>query len=855
MRSHLKGVLIATTALAWTTPAFAQEAQTGQSEASASGDIIVTARRSEERLQDVPISITVLSPETIAKRNIYNGTDLGIYVPSLSTNQSFGAEKASFSIRGFTQEGKTSPSVAVYFADVVAPRSNGGTTSGNGAGVGSFMDLQNVQVLKGPQGTLFGRNATGGAILLVPTKPTDKLEGFVEGSVGDYNMHRVQAVLNAPLSDTFRVRGAVDWNQRDGYLHNRSGVGPDDFGNTNYFAARLSIVADLTPDLENYTIASYSRSDTHGVIQTIRGCNRDYAKDPFSPTDPGPGGLTYILGQYVCAQADRATAGGYGFWDVENNDPTARELVRQWQVINTTTLRASDTLTIKNIASYAEYRESADFDLFGDNLVSAGQPLDLYAFFGAHVPVPTTPGQVLPGITLHPGVTGNNSAQSTFTEELQFQGKSDDDRFNWQAGAYLEVSHPLGFNTGLTSIFESCTNAATYQCTNPISFPAFGFYLGSISASNVKDFFNSKAFYAQATYKLTNQLSLTGGFRYTWDKVSSESRNVNIAAPQEPGTPSRFTCQDILHFNVGGINGSPLYVDGPISAQCDAVLHQNSSRPTWLIDLDYKPSDDILLYAKWARGYRQGTINSNNLGLEIAGPEKVDTYEGGLKTSFRGPVPGYFNLAGFYNNFTGQQLAFNSVVALAYQGKVPNAQPILNAGKSRIWGVEVDASISPFTGLKIDAGYAYLNAKLISITVPVPPVYYSILSPSAAAGDTLALSPKNKLTLTGTYTLPLDESIGRVSFSATYSHTDANSAFSNTLAPNNILPAANLVNLNVDWQSAFGRPIDLAFFMTNVTNQKLIVYPNSSYATIGALGGQLNQPRMFGFRAKFRFGN
>jgi iron complex outermembrane receptor protein len=814
------------------TPAFAQS-----NSVAATGDIIVTARRSEERLQDVPISITVLSQDAITKRNIYNGTDLGTYVPSLSTNQNFGPEKASYAIRGFTQEGKTSPSVAVYFADVVAPRSNGGTTSGNGVGVGGFMDLQNVQVLKGPQGTLFGRNSTGGAILLVPAKPTDKLEGSLEGSIGDYNMHRIQAVLNAPLSSTFRVRGAIDWNQRDGYLVNRSGVGPDRLGNTNYFAARLSIVADLTPDLENYTIASYSRSDTNGVVLRVFDCNRNYAN---------AGGLTQILGPLSCAQADRQNARGDGFWDVENNEPAPRELVSQWQVINTTTWRASDTLTVKNIVSYAEYRETADFNLFGDNLVSSGQVLNLQPLFGFPFPVPTKPGQVLPGITLHPGVTGDNSAQSTFTEELQFQGKSSDGRFNWQAGAYLELSNPLGFNTGLTAIFASCTDVATYQCTNPL-------FIGSISASNVKDTFDSKAFYAQATYNLTDQLSLTGGFRYTWDKMTSESRNVNISVPV-PGT-GVFTCQNIVKFNIGGDLSKPLVVDGPISAQCDAVLHQNSSRPTWLIDLDYKPAQDILVYAKWARGYRQGAINSNNLGLEIAGPEKVDTYEIGAKTSFHGSVAGYFNIAGFYNNFTDQQLAVNSVVALQYQGKVPNAQPILNAGKSRIWGIEVDGSINPFTGLKLDVGYTYLNTKLQEFVQPPLPIYYSALFPTADVGQPLALSPENKVTVTGTYTLPLDEKIGRVSVGATYTHVDANRAFSPRAAPNYLLPAQDLLNLNVDWQSAFGKPIDLSFFMTNVTNQELVVYPSGSYTTNGQVAGQLNQPRMFGFRFKYHFGS
>jgi iron complex outermembrane receptor protein len=326
---------------------------------------------------------------------------------------------------------------------------------------------------------------------------------------------------------------------------------------------------------------------------------------------------------------------------------------------------------------------------------------------------------------------------------------------------------------------------------------------------------------------------------------------VNISLPA--GTP-RFTCQNILKFNVGGDLSRPLVVEGPISAQCDAILHQNSKRPTWLIDLDYKPTDDILIYAKWARGYRQGAINSNNLGLEIAGPEKVDTYEIGAKTSFRGAVSGYFNVAGFYNDFTDQQLAVNSVVAVQFQGRVPNAQPILNAGKSRIWGVEVDASITPFTGLRLDAGYTYLNTKLQEFIQPPLPIYYSALLPTAEVGEPLALSPENRVTVTGTYTLPLDESIGKVSFGVTYTHTDANRALSSKVAPNYIVQASDLINLNVDWESAFGQPIDVAFFMTNATNQKRIVYPSGAFATTGQTAGHLNQPRMFGFRMKYRFG-
>ncbi|MBV1691831.1 Plug domain-containing protein [Novosphingobium sp. G106] len=136
--------------IAASAPAAAQDESAGNL-----GDIVVTARRSEERLQDVPISITVFNQQQISNRNVVTATDLAIYTPSLSVNQRFGPEKAAFSIRGFVQDSGTAPSVGVYFADVVSTRVQGGTTSGATAPVGSFMDLQNVQVLKGPQGTLF----------------------------------------------------------------------------------------------------------------------------------------------------------------------------------------------------------------------------------------------------------------------------------------------------------------------------------------------------------------------------------------------------------------------------------------------------------------------------------------------------------------------------------------------------------------------------------------------------------------------------------------------------------------------------------------------------------------------------
>jgi iron complex outermembrane receptor protein len=820
--------------MGYAAPAIAQD--TTKANASTSdADIIVTARRSEERLQDVPISISVLSQDEVSKRNISNAGDLGSYVPSLATNANFGPERSSFSIRGFIQEGRTSPSVGVYFADVVSPRANSGTTSGNGAGVGAFFDLQNVQVLKGPQGTLFGRNTTGGAILLVPQKPTDRLEGYIEGSLGNYNMHRLQGVLNVPLSDTFRVRGAVDWQQADGYLKNRSGIGPSALGNTNYVSARLSLVGDLTPDLETYTIARYSKSDTYGIIPKIvsAGPNTGF---PFGP------GLAGFLAPLGAAQIARAQARGDGFWDVDNSDPDPKEIQTTWQVINTTTWKASDTLTIKNIISYAEFKQDTSYSLFGDNYLYPAGFLANVLFPG----FPGFPAGRAGGIKIATGPSGQYASQSTFTEELQFQGSTSDGRLTWQAGAYLEVSKPLNFNSGYNEIFIECANAAAFQCSTS-SF-LYGFGLTNISTASIKDSYNNKGLYAQATYKLTDQLSVTGGIRYTMDRMTDQSRNINTTIIS-PGV-AQFFCQDPILFPGGKVRAS-----GPNGAECNTFIKISSNAPTWLIDLDYKPNDDLLLYAKYSRGYRQGSIISGNFASPTFNPEKVDTFETGAKASFRGAVQGYFNIAAFYNNFTNQQIAVNTVVAPAYQNVVAPSQIIANAGKSRIWGVEIDASARLFEGFKVDASYAYLNTKLVSIVPPPLPVFYSQLIPVATVGGPLAQSPKNRVTLTATYTLPLDDSIGRISIGGTFTHTDANQVHTQFFAPTTYkIKAIDQLNLNADWNSVGGMPVDLSFFMTNVTNLKRFIYPIATYQTTGAESVYLNQPRMWGFRLKYRFG-
>jgi iron complex outermembrane receptor protein len=832
--TNLRTSLILATAMSavWAAPAFAQGNEPAASDDSSA--IIVTARRTEERLQDVPISITVFNQQQLSDRNVTNAGDLGKYTPSLTTNSRFGNENSFFSLRGFTQEIQNSPTVGVYFAEVIAPRAAGGTTGGNGAGPGSFFDLQNVQVLKGPQGTLFGRNTTGGAVLLVPQKPTRDFEGYVEGSIGNYDLRRIQAVINVPLADSFRVRLGVDRNLRDGYVHNVSNIGPRAYNDTDYLAVRLSMVGDLTPNLENYTIFSYTHSDTNGYLPKI--INQDNAS-----RDPCTNAAVRAAFPTVCPvdlRAAQIAATANDFWSVSGGRSDAMLWIEQWQVINTTTWLASDELTVKNIISYAEYRQRTRADIFGENGFQSG----------------ATVGYHPAGANNVPGT--NNVGQSTFTEELQFQGKPND-HLNYQFGGYLEIADPLdGFQTTIGASGIACTDIVGQRCADITG-------RGFEQKSQSKYHFRNLGLYAQGTWNFAPTLSLTAGIRYTSDEQSGlgEVLKYFFPAGATPSAPIAVGCSQPTGVVTGGTSAQ-IMAD---PTRCDFYRRVSSSRPTWLVDLDWKPTGNVLLYAKYARGYRQGGVNVTSYGLETWGPEKLDLYEIGAKTSFEGAIRGTFNIAAFYNDFASQQIAINTLpctlVPVAQQPPscvgapaVSAAQGIASGATSSIKGIEVDASINPFTGFRVDVGYAYLKTKLKSFPdLSNVPAGFAQLFPAAILGGPLATTPENKVTVTGSYMLPLPTNIGKITLSATYTYQGSMLGNTSSLPAHQTIEPENLLNMNLNWSNVAGAPLDLSLFVTNLTDEKFYTYYIGS--SFGWEAGMLNEPRMYGVRLRFHWGH
>ncbi len=787
-------------------PAHTQEGGS-EAESLVLEEVIVTARRREEAIQDVPISMTVFNQRQLDDANIINAGDLAAYTPSLAVNTRFGGDTTQFAIRGFAQELRTTASVGVYFAEVVAPRGANTTVSGDGAGPGDFFDLQNVQVLKGPQGTLFGRNTTGGAILLTPNRPTEEFGGYVEASGGNYSMRRLQGVLNIPVTDNLRFRIGGDSQKRDGYLDNISDIGPDEFADVDYNAIRASAVWDITDELENYTIFRWYKSENNGYPGSIFACN------PLGS-----------LGVFCVDDLDtRAAAGDDGFFDVYNFIPNPTNEQEQKQLINTTTWDITDNLLAKNILSYAKLETRTRSAIYGTNW---------------RFPPFSPSGQMF--IFQQQGLNDDRDItdQETFVWEFQLQGDTLGGDLNWQAGVYYEKSEPDDEYGAQSPTIISClqetitsSNPADFRC-NQILSPRAGAMVTSPGGVT----YTNKAIFAQATYRFTEQFSTTAGIRYTDDATEGDVTETVWKFP---------TVASGGYFPATNLDDPIVESNSP---------DQYSNEPTWLLGLDYTPTDDLLFYGKYARGYRQGSVNLGGLpGLDSHEPEKVDTYEIGAKSSFAGWVSGTFNLAGFYNDFTDQQIQFGY-----FKPNGTGTTAILNAGASTIWGIELESTLQFGDYFLMKAGYTYLDTKVDELKLPaLPPdipIGLDTLNTTTSEGEPLSYAPENELVLTGAFLAPIPESWGDMVFSVTYRYTDEQQAVSTKVSPLAVLDDRNLWDVNFSWNGIAGSRFDLSIFGNNVTDEEYITFLTGNWSN-GLESGQVGVPRMYGARLRYNFGS
>jgi iron complex outermembrane receptor protein len=450
-------------------------------------EIVVTARRREENINSVPVAITALTAADLRSKNVETAADLQNYVPSLSVSSSGPTrDDYTFAIRGMGPTGGSGPGavlggggtgVVAYFAEVP-------TTA---AGPGLFYDLESVQVAEGPQGTLFGKNTTGGVILFVPQKPKNEFEGFVEAGVGDYNMRSSTAVLNVPvINDLLLVRFSAQLQERDGFTIDR---GPfyaaKDYDNRDFWAARLSVVFRPTENLENYTIVSALHSDEHGDGFVLSAVN---------PAGPFAAQLLPIFAQQEAA-------------GIRSTSLSDDEIDKRYNygIINTTRWSITDAVQFKNIFSYQvqKWRNSEDIDgspLVLDDLVSTG--IDAW-----HTQV------------------------GTYTEEPQLQGTALDGNIKWTTGAYYEDGRNIAPQPYEVEVADG--NFLIQQVDQTNSERSRGLY-------------GQTTFDFGELSDALQKLKLTTGYRYTWDDYSygieSYSPSLGNACLTSPGSYPQSSC-------------------------------------------------------------------------------------------------------------------------------------------------------------------------------------------------------------------------------------------------------------------------------------------------------------------------
>lgn len=800
-------------------------------------EIIVTANRREERAQDVPISITAITAESIRERGLTQLQDLQASVPSLvvGPNGQASRDVMSPSIRGQSASFQGSPAVVVYMNEVPLPSAI--TLSGQG-GPGSFTDLQSVQVLAGAQGTLFGRNTTGGAILLTPAKPTDKLEGHVQGGFGNYNMTELEAVLNLPISDKVRLRVVGASRDRDGFTHDVNWN--KDRDDQHWRMGRVGLWIEPVDGVTNYTMAYYGKSHSNGSGSIARSFNTNYFVGLATRPVPIGGGVSLPLGaiaptyNFCGAGTGAANCSYYTNLIAKQNGLGIRKTahgvddfasVESWGINNTTDIELTGNLKLRNIVSYAELKSyyANDQD-------------------GTIAPVYDT------GTTVE-SRTAPRDWYKQITEELQFQGGALDDKLTYTVGGFYYKQSPRG--TMESYSINVCALQSTTGC--------------SIGRSQIGVTNESKALYAQGSLDFgafspaLDRLRLTAGYRYTWDTVDGFTASWSyVKLPNGTDFPTNCSWK-------GGAVTNPL-------VDCRFAAKLKSSSPNWTVGLDYRPNRNLMVYGKVTRGYKAGGFNSYAVydNTRTFGPETVTDYEAGFKSDFNvGGMSGRLNVNGFWLDYKNIQRAAGDYNR-ATNG---NGAITLNNASATIKGIEVEAMIRPVEQIELGGNYSHLSAHYKSFKFDSNSGVWdctatSITSPRVFAGADMSCRPlqylsPNILSVYGRFSLPMPESVGQLSLFLSYNWTDKQptAPFSTETFPDGtvnepgvLLPSYGLLNATLDWKGVLGSPVDLSLFGTNITKKNYLISNTGVFQTIGAQTVMYGEPRMFGVRLKYRFG-
>lgn len=826
-------VLLAAGYASFCAPVQAQ-APVGERQLVALEEVVVTARRREELLQDIPLAVTALSSEYLRDQNITRVEDLGIHVPSLRISSGgTGTNSPLITLRGQRPSTVTiteDPAVPIYFAEVVLTPTQGTNLA--------MYDLANVQVLKGPQGTLFGRNSTGGALLFTPTRPGEELGGYLETRLGNYDLVHVEGAVDLPASDTLRFRVAGISIDRDGYQDNVADNalrGNEQFWDEDSYGMRVSM--DWTPNdrLNNYTTLAYDENDMHNPVPVPLAFNSSAGLGRLTNAVFNGGAARLGGGVPSEPEVDEALARQKGRnWNEIETDVNGKDKVENLFLANTTEFELNDFLTVKNIFGYRDLDQKSSTDADGTAIPIFG------AITSRTLPVTDSPpaGEV---------------TATQYSDELQLLGNAFDDKLDWIAGAYWMSMD--GSQTLPTQILGA--NPAWPSGPSPIPIPDVNqlWYIaqnGFLQDSPNGDAENETyAIFGEANYMFNEQWSVTGGLRQTWDDRKMEVKNFSLdSATLIYGCAVKDENNQLLPDNA-----------------CSRKVDESFDKLTYRGSVNWNPMEDMLVYASVATGYRSGGFNLrgvNNFSLQPFDPETVITYELGHKTDWA-----VGNLASVRTNLAIYAQEFDDIQK-TLSGTNPDTGAFetytANAAKADINGLEFDVTIAPIESLVIALAYSYVDAsyneweRVVSENGMVSTVDFS--------GAPFVYIPENTATASLTYTLPLSESIGEVSFTASAYWQDDMDTNDGAFrwaglgwTDENLQEALDTVeaedytvaHFRVDWGYVMGSNFDVAAFINNAFDEEYVTGGLSVPDSLGWVAASYGAPRTYGASLRYRF--
>ncbi len=793
MKLHTRfACLCGLSAIAMAAPAYAAEA--AAEDTGGIAEIVVTAQKKAENLQDVPISVAAIGSETLESTHAVNLQGLQGAVPNVEIGTfSNTPNTAVFTIRGI---------------GVIEPDPYAGNTVGivvdqvpQYFSMGALLDLfdvERIEVLRGPQGTLFGANTTGGVVNVVNRRPDlDKTGGTIGVSYGNYNHATINGVVNTPLGEGLALRLGINHDKRDGYVTNV--VNGKDMGKRNVTIFRGAL---------RYSAGDFDATLTGEYDRARNGSPIVVAGDLPGEAEFVPEGF---LGMYsspclpagsVCKAPDHyysAQDGGINGDLPDQSDMDTYRTSLEMKLANT---------AIGDLVSVTGYKHFKLFEYTDQD----GTPIPLID-------------------------TRRQTKGWQFSQELRTDVKIGDIGNVTLGGFFLKTHYDHYQNLRINFAGGAFYNqeAGTYVLGLP-----------GLFQQNLQNQDNhSISAFAQSYFNVSDRLRLQAGIRYTHEKTSmlasTETRLATATidwltalgeGAEDPGQPG--------FANLDGTNTLP-FGASPMVAPPRGTKSWNNVG--WKLGFDYKATDDVMLYGYWARGFKSGGF-TGRIGiaddLGPYNPEKVDTFEAGVKTElFDRHVR--FNLAGFYTNYRGMQLAqiyFKGSGADLVQGNT-----ILNAAGSHIKGFESELTIVPAKGVTFTGALAYLDAKYSKFNFLLPNK-----STLDLKGERLQNAPKWTASTTLAYDFPVASNVdGR--FSATYNYTGEKLLTSIIDTPRATIRPQHIVNANFDVK--FDDRYTFSIWATNLLDSR---YINSVFDSPGTLGlTNYAQPRMFGGSVKAEF--